>query len=141
MGQAAAVEVLRLGPNDTALLGAAMRAFRGFERRADPAFLSDGANVALVARNGDTVVGWGWGRRVARPDGTSMLVLFRLEVAGAVRREGVGRALLEAFAEVAREGGHDATSLMTDAGVAAARALYPAAAAPSEALGPWWVFG
>ena len=135
------MEVRRLGTNDGALLDAAMRAFRGFEQRADPAFLTDAANLAFVARDGETVVGWAWGHEFVRPDGGVVLVLLEIDVAQAVRREGVGKILLEAFAEFARTSGHTRTWLLTDAGVQAARAIYPAAAEPDESLGSWWVFG
>jgi ribosomal protein S18 acetylase RimI-like enzyme len=58
------------------------------------------------------------------------------------RREGIGRALLDRFVEIARSKGHRKMWLYTDAGDAVARRLYDGASGdPAEKPGYWWVFG
>jgi len=117
------VEVRRLGPNDGAALEAAVRAFRGFERRPNPAFLADGRGLAYVASDGETVVGFAWGSTVSQPDGGSFLLLAGLQVAEAVRAMKVGKQLLDAFAEDGRAAGLTRMWMLSDAGHRAARLL------------------
>ena len=90
------MEIRRLGPNDGAAPEAAVRAFRGFERHPNPAFLADGRGFAYVASDGETVVGFAWGSTVSQPDGGQLLFLAGLQVAEAVRSTKVGRQLLDA---------------------------------------------
>jgi len=137
------VEIRRLGPNDGAALEAAVRAFRGFERRPNPAFLADGRGFAYVASDGDTVVGFAWGSAVSQPDGGDLLVLAGLQVAEAVRSSRVGKQLLDAFAEDGRAAGLTRMWMLSDAGHRAATLLYGDAPDPGSITidTPWWVLG
>jgi GNAT superfamily N-acetyltransferase len=137
------MEIRRLEPGDGALLDAAVRAFRGFEQRADRACLVDPGALAFVALDGEVVAGWAFGHDVPRPVGPPTLVLYELDVAPAARGGGVGRALLEAFAEAARERGSTSMWVMTDVDPDVAGHLHPGAGARPEGVppGPWWVFG
>jgi GNAT superfamily N-acetyltransferase len=137
-----ATEIRRLGPGDGALLDAAVRAFRGFEQRADHACLADPGALAFVALDGDTVTGWAYGHDLPRPVGPPTLVCSELDVAPAARGGGVGRALLEAFAEAARARGATSMWVMTDVDAQVAAHLHPDAGGrpPTLPAGPWWVF-
>ena len=87
-------------------------------------YLNEPGTLAFVATAGDAVVGWCWGSRLARPDGTSMLYLHELEVGQVHRRCGFGRALLQAFMSAGRSDGAVKMFLITGEANAAARALY-----------------
>lgn len=130
-----------LGPNDGAVLDAAVRAFRGFDDRADPSFLADRGNLAFAATDGDTVVGAAWGHTFADPSGAIGVVLTSLEVADAVRERGVGKLLLDAFVREATARGYARMWLLQDAGPRAARLLHEDAQDPGGSLGTWWVMG
>jgi ribosomal protein S18 acetylase RimI-like enzyme len=136
-----AVEIRRLGPDDTETLARVLVTFRGPDDRPDPAFLVDGAGVALVAADGDEVLGWAWGHELHRPNGTRTLVLQEIEVVEAQRSQGLGRRLLDAFVTHAHERGLTRMWLFTDAGNEAANRLYRGAGGiPGPRAGYWWVF-
>ena len=137
------MEIRRLGPHDGAALEAAVRAFRGFERRPNPGFLADGRGFAYVASDGETVVGFAWGSAVTQPDGDQLLLLAGLQVAEAVRSTKVGKQLLDAFAEDGRAAGLTRMWMLSDAGHRAARLLYDEALDPGSTTidTPWWVLG
>jgi GNAT superfamily N-acetyltransferase len=143
VGGEASFEVRPLGPDDDALLDAALRSSRGEPSPAPDLFLSDPHTHAFVAVQDGRVVGWAFGQEILRPEGRWVIVLFELGVADDVRERRVGRSLLEAFAGLARARGHRRMWLFTDAGAKAARAIYPDAGGergPGE-TGYWWVFG
>lgn len=136
------MEIRRLGPRDGPLLDAAVRAFHGFEHRADHACLADPGAVAVVALDGETVVGWAFGHVLLRPAGPPLLALYELDVAAAARSSGVGRALIDGFAGIVRAQGFEAIWLMTDVDATVAHNLHPGAGGrPGGAAGPWWIFG
>lgn len=132
-----------LGPDDDVLLDAALRLSRGEPSPAPDLFLGDPRAHAFVALDGDEVVGWAFGQEVLRPEGRWTMLLFEIGTTRDVRERHVGRRLLEAFAELARSRGHRRMWLFTDAGVKAARAIYPEAGGERVAgeTGYWWVFG
>lgn len=135
------MEIRRLGPSDGPLLDAAVRAFRGFEERGDASFLTDPRTVALIARDGETVVGWAWGFELPRATGGAMLLLYELEVGEAARGRGLGRSLVDAFVQQARDRGFERMWLLTDVEDDIARRLYEGAGGrPAGQLGYWWVF-
>jgi len=79
-----------------------------FGRGAPPgAFVAAPATLAFatVADANRAVVGWCWGYHLVRPDASSMLYLHGLEVANEHRRQGHGRALLEAFMAAGKRAG------------------------------------
>lgn len=135
------VEIRRLGPNDGPLLDAAVRAFRGFEQHGDASSLSEPGTIALVALDGDTVTGWAWGHELPRSTGTTMLLLYELEVAEHARGQGLGRSLIDAFVAQARDAGHEQMWLLTEVEHDVARRLYEGAGGrPAGQVGYWWVF-
>ena len=122
-----ACEVLLLDGDDHETWAEALATFRPGADARHEQFLSDPATVALIAQQGVGVVGWAWGYRQPRPDGHSMLLLYEIEVVEAHRREGVGRALLDAFLDVGRREGHSKMWLLTGEDNEAAKSLYQSA--------------
>lgn len=108
------------------------------------AFVETPAALAFVAvENSTEVIGWCWGHRLLRPDASSMLYLHDLEVADEHRRQGHGRALLEAFMAAGKRAG--ATKMFLNAAEAngPARRLYESMGGDLAAQGPtvsyWFV--
>ena len=135
------VLIHRLTPDDSALLDAAVRDFRGVAVEDHSAFLDDPTATAFVARRGHEVVGWVWGLRQRHVCGYTQVQLYEIGVAEHVRRCGVGRALLAAFRDLAAEEGHRRMWLFTDEDNAAAKALYEAAGgepSPHDDATYWW---
>ena len=99
---------------------AALRFGRGDQVEA---FVEAPAALAFVALGTSNNV-IGWGHRLVRPDASSMLYLHELEVAEEHRRQGHGRALLEAFMAAGKSAG--ATKMFLGAAEAngPARRLY-----------------
>lgn len=91
---------------------------------ADPAYLDSPGTLVFVALSGDEAVGWCWGARLARPDGSSMLYLHQVEVLESQRGQRIGRALLSSFMDAGRSAGASKMFLTTGAGNGAARKLY-----------------
>lgn len=135
------MDIRRLSSDDIGLLERAYVAFRGLDDTPDPAFLIDPANVAFVALEGEDVIGWSWGHELHRPNGDRTLLLYEVDVLEEHRRQGVGRALLDAFVRHARDLGHAKMWLFTDAGNDAAQRLYEGAGGiPGPKVGYWWIF-
>ena len=88
------------------------------------AYLSEPGTLAFVATAGEEVVGWCWGSRLARPDGSLMLYLHELEVGEVHRRRGFGKALLQAFMAAGRSEGAAKMFLTTGEANTAACAMY-----------------
>jgi len=136
------VEIRRLGPDEEDLLRAAVRLLRDVEAPAPDLFLQDPRTHTFVAIDDGSVVGAAYGYELLRPEGRWMILLYEIGVAEPQRRQGVGRALMDAFVAFARSKGHTKMWLVTDAGNEAARRLYEGAGGePTEELGYWWVFG
>lgn len=141
MRQADGVEIVRLAPGQEALLQRALTRFRGLDERADDRFLDDRANAAFVALLDGEPIGWAWGHEVLRPNGLTTFVLHEIEVDEGRRRDGVGRALLDAAAADARARGHVRMWLFHHAGSDVARRIHPGAGGePGPRAGHWWVF-
>jgi GNAT superfamily N-acetyltransferase len=135
------MDVVRLVPGQEALLQKVLTTFRGLDERLDPGFLDDPANLALVALDGDEVIGWCWAHEARRPNGLATFVLYETEVREERRREGIGRLLLDAAAAHARDRGLMRMWLFQHAGSEPARRLYPGAGGePGPRAGYWWVF-
>jgi ribosomal protein S18 acetylase RimI-like enzyme len=77
-------------------------------------------------------VGFVSGVEVTHPDKGTEMFLYELAVAEAHRRRGVGRALVEALAELARQRGCYGMWVLTDRGNPAALAAYRGAGAAEE---------
>jgi ribosomal protein S18 acetylase RimI-like enzyme len=106
------------------LLARAVRTF--MKTDADPTVLDSPGTLVFVALSGAELVGWCWGYRLVRPDGTSMLYLHQVEVLERHRARGIGRALLTAFMAAGRSAGAAKMFLTTGAENHAARKLYDA---------------
>lgn len=115
--------VIVLASADPGLFEVAADQFGG-SAQAARAYLAEPGTVAFVATAGDEVVGWCWGSRLARPDGTFMLYMHELEVSEVHRRRGFGRALLQAFMAVGRSDGAAKMFLITGEANTAAQAMY-----------------
>ncbi|MCU7728376.1 GNAT family N-acetyltransferase [Actinoplanes sp. KI2] len=114
--------ITRLLPADVELFERAVYTFRGVT--GDGAYLGSPGAIAFVASRGQDISGWCWGYHLIRPDDSSMLYLHQLEVAEAYRRQGIGRALLDAFIRAGARSGATKMFLTTGETNAAARALY-----------------
>jgi ribosomal protein S18 acetylase RimI-like enzyme len=119
------IEVRRLGPGDED----AVHAARGlFDDRPDPAatrrFLGEPTHHLLVAYDTATPLGFVTGVELTHPDKGTEMFLYELGVDAAARGRGVGRTLVRALADVAREAGCYDMWVLADADNAAARATY-----------------
>lgn len=115
--------------------------------RPDPAarFLASPGHHLLVAyRDGDggeVPVGMVTGVEMTHPDKGTEMFLYELGVDGAYRRRGIGRALVTALAELARERGCYSMWVLSEPDDPAALATYRAAGAQvaTGALMHTWV--
>jgi GNAT superfamily N-acetyltransferase len=89
-------------------------------------FLADPATVAIVAV--DALVRWpgGLGRQ-RHPCGYSQLMLYEIEVAGEVRRQGIGSQLMAAVLQLAKREAQAGVYLFTTEDNLPAQALYRSA--------------
>jgi ribosomal protein S18 acetylase RimI-like enzyme len=120
------IEVRRLGPGDEAAVRAARPLFDDPpEPEATQRFLAEPAHHLLVAYDeAGAPVGFVTGVELTHPDKGTEMFLYELGVGESARRRGVGRALVQALADVAREVGCHDMWVLADADNAAARATY-----------------
>ncbi len=118
------MRIVELTEHDHVILDRAVVQFRGIANVDHQPFLRDPGTVALVALDGDEIIGWAWGHAERHVCGYSQLMLYEIEVAGSVRRQGIGRALLAAFLNVGRRDGHAGVYLFTGESNGPAQALY-----------------
>ena len=107
-------------------------------------FLGDPRHHLLMAFDeGGAPVGFISGVETTHPDKGTEMFLYELGVAEHARRQGVGRALTRALADLARERGCYGMWVGTESDNAAARATYESAGAPpaEEAVFYAWRFG
>jgi len=129
--------ISRAGPADLDALATLFDAYRQFYGQAPDLPLARqwlrerlrfGESVVLVAKRGGAAVGFGQLYPMFSSVRTARTwILNDLYVEAAARRQGAGRALLEAGVAFAREDGAAGISLETTRDNAAARALYRAA--------------
>jgi ribosomal protein S18 acetylase RimI-like enzyme len=105
-------------------------------------FLDDPTHHLLLAREGDATVGFVSGVETTHPDKGTEMFLYELAVDEASRRRGVGTALVQALADLARERGCYGMWVLTDADNEAALATYRAAGAEpaTPTVMPTWTF-
>lgn len=122
------MEIRILRPGDEALLIAAVALTD--EGPIDPAaaalHLADADLVAVAAVADGTVAGFVYGHVLRRFEATSFFI-YSVDVAEAFRRRGIARAMLATLRDLGRSGGWDEMFVFTNAGNAAAMALYASA--------------
>jgi len=135
-------EIRRLRPADEQILLAAGSLFDD-----DPLpdatrrFLAEPTHHILVAYDGDDVpLGFISGVETTHPDKGTEMFLYELGVEEAARRQGVGRALVEALADLARERGCYGMWVGTEPGNVAAKTTYESAGgheSPAHVILEW----
>ncbi len=95
-------------------------------------FLLSPNHHLCIAYVDDATVGFVSGVETMHPDKGAEMLLYELGVADAYRRRGVGRALVAALADRARDRGCYGMWVLTDADNAAAVRTYESAGATSE---------
>ena len=123
-------EVRRLGPGDGPVVVRAAALFDQPPRpRETRRFLASEDHHLVMAFVDGEPVGFVSGYELVHPDKAVEMFLYELGVAEAARRRGVGRALVEALATIARERGCRGMWVLTDADNEAARTTYRRAGA------------
>jgi ribosomal protein S18 acetylase RimI-like enzyme len=119
------MEIRVLRPGDDRLVASASNLFDGpATPGATARFLAEPGHHLLVAYEDGTAVGFVSGVEVTHPDKGTEMFLYELAVDEPYRRRGVGRALVEHLAAVAREAGCYGMWVVTDHDNEAARATY-----------------
>jgi len=95
-------------------------------------FLSDERHHLLIAYVEDAPAGMITGVEMTHPDKGTEMFLYELAVDEAFRRRGIGRALVDELASVARDAGCYGMWVVTDHGNEAARATYEGAGGVPE---------
>jgi ribosomal protein S18 acetylase RimI-like enzyme len=137
------VEIRRLAPGDEAAVDAAAALFDAApEPAATRRFLADPGHHLLIAYEGDAPAGFVSGVELTHPDKGTEMFLYELGVEERFRARGIGRALVAALRDLARERGCYGMWVLTDEDNAAARAAYAAAGGttPSPQLMLSWEF-
>jgi ribosomal protein S18 acetylase RimI-like enzyme len=102
------------------------------QRRATARFLADERHHLLIAYVDGAPAGMVTGVELTHPDKGTEMFLYELGVDEAYRGRGVGRALVSALAELARERDCYGMWVITDEANAAARATYQGAGGVPE---------
>ena len=95
-------------------------------------FLAEDGHHLLVAYEEGAAVGFVSGVEVTHPDKGTEIFLYELAVDEPFRRRGIGRALVERLAALAREAGCYGMWVITDMDNGAARATYEGTAGVPE---------
>jgi len=105
-------------------------------------FLADPTHHLVLARDGDSTVGFVSGVETTHPDKGTEMFLYELAVEDAHRGRGVGSALVRALGDLARARGCYGMWVLTDDDNAAALATYRAAGAgdPEPTVMLTWTF-
>jgi ribosomal protein S18 acetylase RimI-like enzyme len=119
------VHIRVLRPGDDGLVAAASYLFDG-PARADATahFLAADGHHLLVAYEDEHAVGFVSGVEVTHPDKGTEMFVYELAVDEPFRRRGIGRALVERLAALARAAGCYGMWVLTDEDNEAARATY-----------------
>jgi len=135
------VEIRVLRPGDDGLVAAASHLFD------DPAlpdatarFLAEPGHHLLIAYEDERAVGFVSGVEVTHPDKGTEMFLYELAVDVAFRRRGIGRALVEHLAALARAAGCYGMWVVTDDDNEAARRTYERTGGtpePSQVVEVW----
>jgi [ribosomal protein S18]-alanine N-acetyltransferase len=138
MNAAPEISIRTLAPGEEEVV----RALATHEGRGDPeGLLADPRTTMLVAFDGDEPVGFVLGHELPRRHGDpSNLFVYEVDVAPTHRRRGIGKALLQRLAEVARGRGIREGFVLTDEANTAANALYASADGSVENVSVVWHF-
>jgi [ribosomal protein S18]-alanine N-acetyltransferase len=127
------VKIERLGPGDVERALALEELLDGPPRvPATTRFLQEAGHHLLVAYEADVPVGMVTGVEMTHPDKGTEMFLYELSVAEAYRRLGIGRALVDRLADIARSVGCYGMWVLTDHDNDAAIATYRSADASPE---------
>jgi ribosomal protein S18 acetylase RimI-like enzyme len=128
------MEIRRLGPGDEAAVHAAAALFDDPPREdATRRFLAEPGHHLLFALGDDErALGFVSGVETTHPDKGTEMFLYELAVDEPFRRRGIGRALVEALAAIARERGCHGMWVAVDDGDEPALATYRSAGADDE---------
>lgn len=120
------MDIRALGPGDDAAVLAAEHLFaRSVDPGAAARFLAEPTHHLLVAYDDDgRAVGFVSGVETTHPDKGTEMFLYELDVDESTRRQGIGCALVEALAALARERGCYGMFVLTDDENVAARTTY-----------------
>lgn len=128
-------DVRRMRAGDDALVIGAPELFdRPPTAEATALFLSRDGHHLLMAFDGDRAVGFVSGVETTHPDKGTEMFLYELAVAEDARSRGVGRSLVAALADVARERSCYGMWVLTDDDNPAAVRAYEAAGGRQEPL-------
>jgi len=137
------VRITRLRPGDELVVLTADGLFDHAPTEAwTEKFLASEGHHLLVALVEARAVGFVSGVELTHPDKGTELFLYELAVHADHRNRGIGRSLVAALAELARDRGCYGMWVLTDADNGAARAAYAAAGAgsPAASLMLTWTF-
>jgi ribosomal protein S18 acetylase RimI-like enzyme len=139
-----AARILRLSPGDeqVVLAGAGLFDSPPTQAWASRFLTSEGHHLLVALVEGDLPVGFISGVETTHPDKGTEMFLYELSVAPEHRNQGIGRSLVEALAELARERGCYGMWVGTEPDNAAALAAYLAAGAepPEPFVSLSWTF-
>lgn len=139
----AGLRIRHLEPGDEAVVEAASDLFDGPARRdATTRFLEKAGHHLLLATIDGAPAGFVSAVETTHPDKGTEMFLYELAVAEAHRRQGIGRALIDALAELARNAGCYGMWVLTDASNGASLATYRRAGAgpPEPTVMLSWTF-
>jgi ribosomal protein S18 acetylase RimI-like enzyme len=127
------IDIRRIGPTDRALVVAAADLF-DHPPRDEPTdrFLAADDHHLLFAMEGHQPIGFVTGVELVHPDKDVEMFLYELGVAETARGRGVGTALVDALAAIARERGCRGMWVLTDEDNVAALKAYRRAGATIE---------
>jgi ribosomal protein S18 acetylase RimI-like enzyme len=135
------IEIRALGPGDEDTVIAAGALFDHAPKPdATRRFLADPNHHLLIAYAGSEPVGFVSGVETTHPDKGTEMFLYELAVDEPRRRRGIGRALTDALAALARERGCYGMWVGTEPDNTAARATYARAGgreAPAHVIAEW----
>jgi len=119
------VEIELLGPGDERKVEAASPLFDGpAQEEATLRFLSDAGHCLLVAYEEGHAVGFVTGVAMTHPDKGTEMFLYELAVDERFRGHGIGKALVNRLAALAKERGYYGMWVLTDEDNQAAQATY-----------------
>jgi ribosomal protein S18 acetylase RimI-like enzyme len=137
------MEIRHLGPGAEAEIAAASALFDGPARsEATERFLAAPGHHLLMAYDAGHPVGFVSAVEMTHPDKGTEMFLYELSVDETHRRQGIGRALVDQLAQLARQAGCYGMWVLTDADNGAALANYRSAGTGEESTHIMlsWVF-